>query len=212
MNTLIITGGSIDKAFFDSYINNFIYEQIIAVDRGLEFADCFNISIDYIIGDFDSVDNELLYKYIKKGINIGRYPSNKDYTDTHLALLYALENGASNIVIIGATGKRLDHTLGNLHVLMEALKCKVPCKIIDTNNSIQLVDNNIKVSNDFGNYISLIPLTTIVKGINSQGLKYKLLDTSLSIGHSIGISNEILEDYAIIEVKEGVLIIIQSKD
>lgn len=108
----------------------------------------------------------------------------------------------------------MDHALSNIHILNKTLEAKIPCQIFDNYNKIYLVKNNITLYKDkiYGKYISLIPLTTTVKGLTLTGFKYLLKNASLSIGKSLGISNEIVEDVAHIELKEGILIVIESKD
>ncbi len=115
---------------------------------------------------------------------------------------------------MGALGKRMDHTLANIHILKSALEANIPCQILDSNNKIYLVDDDITLYKDkvFGKYISLIPLTTTVEGLTLMGFKYCLNNYILPIGISLGISNEIIEDVANIKLKNGILIIVESKD
>ena len=120
---------------------------------------------------------------------------------------------STNIIIIGAIGTRLDHTIANIHILKEALDNDIQCKIIDNRNEIQLINKKtiLKLDNNY-KYISLIPLTTKVEELSLKGFKYPLLEASLEIGHSIGVSNEQIENYAEIDLKKGILILIRSRD
>ncbi len=79
---------------------------------------------------------------------------------------------------------------------------------------IYLVKDNITIhkSKIYGKYISLIPLTTEVEGLTLVGFKYPLKNAKLSIGISLGVSNEILQDIARIELSKGILIVIESRD
>jgi len=212
IKTLIVSGGNVEDNILANFKDEFNY--IIASDRGLEILDKNNIIPNYIIGDFDSADKEVLDKYINnKNIKIMELNPEKDYTDTHMALKLAIELKSTSITIIGAIGTRFDHTIANIHILKETLDKNIECKIIDNRNEIQLInkktilglDNNYK-------YISLIPLTTKARGITLKGFKYLLEDAVLEIGHSIGVSNEQIEEYAEIDLKEGILILIKSKD
>jgi len=212
IKTLIVSGGNVEENILDNLKNEFKY--IIASDRGLEELDKFNIIPNYIIGDFDSIDNKILNKYINnKDIKIMELNPEKDYTDTHMALKLALELKSTDITIIGAIGTRLDHTIANIHILKEALGKNIECKILNSRNEIQLISKKtILELNDNYKYISLIPLTTEVKGITLKGFKYILEDANLEIGHSIGVSNEQIEDCAEIDLKDGILILIKSRD
>lgn len=170
---------------------------------------------NYIVGDFDSVSTKILECYQNNPqVTLHQYNPEKDNTDTDMALKLAIELKSSNITILGALGKRMDHAFSNVHILKEALKAKIPCQILDTYNRIYLVEGNITLqkSQTYGKYISLIPLTSIVKGLTLTGFKYPLKNASLPIGLSLGISNEIVEDVANIKLKKGILIVIESRD
>lgn len=212
MNTLMITGGFIEKDFVLKLIHHNKYDNIVAVDGGLEFAKSIGVTVDRVIGDFDTVDYNLVQEYLAKGTVVSEFNSDKDYTDTHLALKIVIQNGSKSVDIVGGLGSRFDHTLANVHVLKLGLEHHVSCRLINKTNVIQLVDSELVIKEKVGRYLSLIPLTTFVKGINTEGLVYPLKDGELSIGQSIGISNEILGNSAKIYVKEGILIVIQSTD
>ena len=212
IKTLIVSGGTVEENILVNFKNEF--NCIIASDKGLETLDKYNITPNYIIGDFDSIDKKILDKYINdKNIVIKSLNPEKDYTDTHMALKLAIELKSTNITIIGAVGTRIDHTIANMHILKETLENNIECKIINSNNEIQLINKKtiLELDNNY-KYISLIPLTTKVKGVTLKGFKYTLEETTLEIGHSIGVSNEQIEEYAEINLKEGILILIKSKD
>ena len=212
VKTLIVSGGNVEDNILDRFKNEFDY--IIASDKGLEALDKYNIIPNYIIGDFDSIDKNILDKYINnKNIVIKELNPEKDYTDTHMAVKLAIELKSTEIIIVGAIGTRLDHTIANIHILKEALDNNIKCKLIDNRNEIQLINKKTILELDENyKYISIIPLTTKVSGITLKGFKYLLENTTLEIGHSIGVSNEQLEHYAEIDLKEGILVLIKSKD
>lgn len=213
IKTLIVSGGNIEKDFFDEiYLNN-KFDYIIASDRGLEVLDEFDIKPNYIIGDFDSIDKKILNKYINTDIEIKELNPEKDYTDTHMAIKLAIELNSKQITIVGAIGTRIDHTIANIHVLKETLDNNIECKIMDERNEIQLINKRTTLEKEKKyKYVSLIPLTSKVEGLTLKGFKYKLSNETLEIGHSIGVSNEQVEEYAQIDLKEGILILIKSKD
>ena len=160
IKTLIVSGGNVEDNILTNFKNEFNY--VIASDRGLEELDKYNIVPNYIIGDFDSIDKEILNKYIKnKDIKIMELNPEKDYTDTHMALKLAIELKSTSIIIIGAIGTRLDHTIANIHILKEALDENIECRIIDSRNEIQLINkktildsnNNYKYINSNNNSI-----------------------------------------------------------
>ena len=115
---------------------------------------------------------------------------------------------------MGALGKRMDHAIANIHILKDALEANIPCQMIDEHNRIYLINKEMTLEKEkvYGKYVSLIPLTSTVEGLSLTGFKYPLKDYTLPIGTSLGISNEIIGDTAHIQMKNGILIVIESRD
>ncbi len=214
LNTIIISGGNINENFFKEIMKKNEFNNVIACDRGLEVLYKCNIKPNYIIGDFDSINKNILENYKKASdIKIISLNPEKDYTDTHMALKLAIDLNSNDITIVGAIGTRVDHTLANINILKEALDKKISCRIINEKNEITLIDENtdIKKNNQY-KYISIIPITTLAKGVTLYGFKYLLQDATMKIGESIGVSNEQIDEVARIELKEGILILLRTKD
>ena len=212
MKVLIVSGGEPDKEIVRNCRQE-KYEAIIAVDKGIEILDELNIVPSHIIGDFDSVDRDVLNNYRNTSIEIHELNSEKDYTDTEMALKLAIELQSSEIIITGAIGNRIDHVLANIHLLKETLGENIECKIIDEHNEITVINKDTKIKKDDRyKYISLIPLTYEVLGLTLEGFKYPLENRTLKIGESIGISNEQTDTLSAIRIREGILIIIKSRD
>ena len=108
----------------------------------------------------------------------------------------------------------MDHAIANIHILKDALEANIHCQILDRYNRIYLINKSIQLEKDkvYGKYVSLIPLTSTVEGLTLTGFKYPLNNYTLPIGTSLGISNEIIDNTAHIEMKKGILIVIESKD
>lgn len=213
MSTLIVTGGNVNTEFLKKILEKNKLETIIAADKGLEALNKINVMPNYIIGDFDSVNKTTLNQYENKNIEITYLKPEKDFTDTHMAIKLAIEKRAKHITIIGATGTRMDHTLANIHALNEALQNNVPTEIINENNRIMLINKKAKlIKNTNYKYVSIIPLTTKITGVTLKGFKYNIENATINLGESIGVSNEQIEQEALIEIKEGIAILIYSKD
>ena len=215
MNTLIVTGGNIDIPFLDKHIKTTLYNNIIAVDKGLEAVYKLGLFPNHIVGDLDSVNSIIVEKYLNNSnITLHKYIPEKDYTDTDIAIKLAIELNSTHITIVGATGTRFDHTLANVHILCYALEKNIPCEIIDKHNKIYLINSKTQLdkTRTYGKFISLIPLTTQVYGLTLTGFKYLLNNYTLEIGKSLGISNEILDNVATINLIDGILIVIESND
>ena len=215
MRTLIVTGGNIKKEFLIDTIDKMNFDTIIAVDNGLKILNEINVKPNHIVGDFDTVNKDILDLYLEdSSIKIHKFNPIKDNTDTDIAIRLAIELKSYEIIILGGIGSRIDHILGNIQVLKYALDNNIKCEIIDENNEIQLI-NKTTALNKYEidkKYVSLIPLTEKVENINLKGFKYELENGELTIGSSLGISNEIVEEQAIIEFDNGILVMIFSKD
>lgn len=209
----IFTGGIIDEKNIN--IIDFNNKIIIGVDRGIDWLLNQNLIPDYFVGDFDSITDLTLEMINNKyGDRVKRFPSEKDETDTELALLLAISLRPKEVTIIGGTGSRLDHVFANINLLLKAEKEDINCIILDCNNRIQLLlPNKIKeIQESNYTYVSLLAFSDRVKGINIKGFKYPLIDSEMRIGFQYGISNELINKKGTIEINEGILLIIESKD
>lgn len=216
---LILTGGECNQEFASCYIREHYPagrpDLLIAADRGMEWAQGIGLQPDILLGDYDSVSPDILEQYkCDTGIVNMQYPVAKDYTDSHLAVLTAIEREATDICILGATGSRMDHMLANLGLLYLCLSAGISAELVDANNRIRLIQDHIllRKAEQFGTYVSLLPYTEQVRGITLTGFQYPLQDATLSLGESIGVSNVIQEETAMIRVKSGALFVIESRD
>lgn len=217
MKILIILGGEIQDDFVCQKIMTDKYERIIAVDGGLVSADRMQIMPTDIVGDFDTAPANLLKHYqTKKEICIHKFPPEKDATDSQIAIELALSLRCHEIVVIGATGRRIDHTLGNIQLLSLPLNQNVKCILWDQNNRIRLIKEKTLFRKEelFGKYISILPFTQRVENITLYGFRYPLYGYQMDLFRdpSLGISNELVKDEGIIEFSEGILMVIESTD
>ena len=138
---LIITGGKLDLSFAGSFLGQETFDKIIAVDAGLEAVKALGLEPDMIVGDFDTVKPEVLAYYRRmEHIVWDTHQPEKDETDTELALLKAQATGCTEVVVLGATGGRMDHMLGNIHLLFPCLQKGIEAYILDNQNRIYLID------------------------------------------------------------------------
>ena len=224
MDVLLISGGHVDLEFARNFLKDHAFEKVIAVDGGLEAAYQLNAApLTDIVGDFDTVSPKILEKYKmaaekENGPVIHEYIPEKDYTDTDIALKLAIQycegNGESRIWILGATGTRLDHVLANITMLLLPFRKGICAVIQDEHNRISLLSGHrtIKKNEHFGKYLSLIPLTAKISGVTLEGVKYPLHDHTVSLGESLCVSNEITGDQAALWVKEGIAVLLETRD
>lgn len=190
---------------------------IVAVDAGLAAAEHLGLCPTAVVGDFDTVGPDVLDRYRKiPEILWDVHKSEKDETDTELAINTAAKLGCKRVIILGATGGRLDHELSNIHLLKMCLDMGIEAFIYDRYNKLYLLSGSktFVKKNVYGKYVSLIPFTENVRGIRLEGFKYPLDGKDISIGVEAGlcVSNEVEEETARITFDEGILICIESRD
>ncbi len=211
---LIITGGRTDEEFLIKLLEQEKFSLLIVADSGLVLADRLKLKPNYIVGDFDSVPEAVLEQYRSQSAPIETFPREKDKTDTQIAIELALMQDPSSITLVGATGSRMDHTLANVHLLLPLLQQKVDAFIVDQNNKLYLKRESflIEKAGQFGDYVSLLPFGGDVKGLTLKGFYYPLDNVILSIGSSLGISNEIVDEIARVEFQEGIILVMETRD
>ena len=203
---IIVVGGHINDIFAKEFIEKERPELCIAADSGMNFFYRNKLTPDWIIGDFDSASSEALDYFGGQSV--------KDDTDTESAIRKAIALGAEKITLLGATGTRIDHLLGNIELLGIGLQNHIPIQIVDERNRIRMIGAGITLEKEkqFGKFVSLIPYTNIVKGLTLTGFKYPLDHYDFKGFCSLGVSNEIIAESAEIAFEEGILIVIEARD
>ena len=212
---LILTGGRLDLSFAASFLKTEHFSRVIAVDAGLEAAEKLGLTPDIAVGDFDTVNPQVLARFRRKEhIVWDVHRPEKDDTDTELALHRAVALGCERTVLLGATGGRLDHLIGNLHLLYPCLQRGMEAFIVDPQNKAYLIDRGRTFYREqlWGKYISFLPLTEQVRGITLRGFRYPLTDRDIEIGTSLCISNELTGEEGTIQFEDGVLLVVESHD
>lgn len=215
MRTLIVSGGIIEDVFALDYIQKIKPEYIIAADRGMEFCYRKRIMPDCIIGDYDSVEPSVC-RYFHGMSRIERHDlmPEKDDTDTQIAVDVAMKKGSSQVHLIGATGTRLDHVMGNLHLLKRMYEAGTEGFLVDACNRIRLVSGELVLrrSEQFGSYVSILPFEGRLSHVTLTGMKYLLEDADLEMDNTLGISNEITGEAAKIRIGNGLALVVEARD
>lgn len=204
MRGIIFAGGEAPSAdFIKSLVKKDDY--IICLDSGLEYADMAGVTPSVILGDFDSVSEATLEKYRAKNITVNTFPADKDFTDMELGISEAVRAGVDELILIGALGGRIDHALGNIDNMLQALNAGIKTAIYDERQHIFLLNSGRSFHYKKGTVVSLIPFSGIVEGVSTQNLTYPLKNEALIKGYSRGVSNTFTEDTAVIDFKSGIL-------
>ena len=216
MNTVLICGGEINDEFSLVCLKQIKPDCIIGVDKGLEFCYRNHVSPDWILGDFDSISKEVIDWYREQQeIPIRQYKPEKDDTDTRLGMELALKLGSDKIFLLGATGGRLDHYMGNLQSLLITAMEEKEGWILDEQNAITVRRAGkicIHKEEQFGKYVSFFSMGDEVTGLSLKGFQYPLDGYTLKNSDGIAVSNQLLDDCGIIEFETGYLMMVLSKD
>ena len=210
MRILIIAGGAApSKELMLKEFNK--SDFVICADKGGEYLTSINKLPDMLLGDFDSIAEETLREYEVRGVLLEKYPREKNFTDTEMCVMKALEREPDTLVLLGCLGSRLDHIMGNIGLLRLALEKKVRAFIKDDNNIIYLADNQEKINCPSGQIISFQAFTEEVKNLTVTSVKYPLMEYDLKSWSSYTVSN-VVEKEVNISFTHGILIILLSKD
>ena len=207
MNVLIVLGGDAPgRALLESCCN--AADLTIAADRGLEAFATAGLRPDVLLGDMDSVSEEVLCR-MQGESEIDRLPAIKDDTDGVHALDVAIARGAKHITLLGALGGRMDHAMANLMLLIRAHRAGVKAQILSENVCIERVDGCCVIHNAKGDTVSLLPLGE-AKGVTLSGFFYPLENRDLDSGYPLGISNVVTEETARVSVRGGDLLLFHN--
>jgi thiamine pyrophosphokinase len=188
----------------------------VGVDRGV--FDLLEREIKPVIafGDFDSVTNEEMAEIEIHVDHLNRFKPEKDETDLELALNWAIDQNPTEIRIFGASGGRLDHFFANVQLLIKPILANQSMNIylIDRRNIIFLTGpGTYNISKDsIKKYISFVPVTMDVTNLTLKGFKYPLNNCHISLGSTLCISNELVDDVGTFSFSEGILIVVRSQD
>lgn len=187
-------------------------DLVIAADGGAEVAARAGVDPHILIGDMDSVTLATRARLEAHGTDVRAVPPEKDQTDAELALEIAAGRGASEVWLAAAWGGRVDHAVANLLLVFLARQLGVRLCLIDGRSEAYLTDGPFVVDARVGHLVSLIPLSPVVEGITTVGLRYPLRDESLVRGATRGISNVVVTSPAgLSAVGAGDLLLVHTR-
>ena len=203
MKRFVIIGGAEIRNY--SLIREYLRpsDYYVYCDCGLKHREGLGVNPDLIIGDFDSHERP------EDLSNVIVLPVVKDDTDTIFAVKEGIRRGYEDFLIIGATGGRQDHNLGNIYSLLMLKNAGKSAKIIDDYSEISIVSSGevCRVKNVW-RFFSLLNISGTAKGISITGAKYELDGAEIFPEYQYGISNEVSGDEAVITLKEGSLLLV----
>ncbi|MCM1363740.1 MAG: thiamine diphosphokinase [Faecalibacterium sp.] len=197
----IIGAGESDVINIEKRADDFV----ICADGGADAAERNGITPDLFVGDFDSLGR------VPKGENVIVHPTEKDETDSLLAVNCGLERGYKDFIMYGMLGGRLDHTYANIQLLMYLCEKDAIGTLIGCGYKITAIKNSrVDYDETESGMISVFSFIPESRGITISGLKYEVSDFTLKSTFPMAVSNEFLGKKSYIEVKDGALIIMSE--
>jgi thiamine pyrophosphokinase len=202
----IIANGNLKNLAFHSALLT-ATDVIICADGGAVHAKSLAVTPNYIIGDLDSVPKDLLAEYANNKITTIINDQDQDKTDLELAISLAESLNPNELLILGAFGDGLDHTLANILSLAK-IKPTIAATMADDKNTITMIEKTTTIKGRPNQIVSIIPLTKLI-GLSYQGLKWVPKEANTGFGW-FGIRNKMLTDEAKIILKSGKALLIRS--
>ena len=206
MRRCVIVGG-VNIGNYDCIRSSLLEDDfIVFCDSGLKHLEALQANPGLIVGDFDSHDNPHL------DVETIFLPCEKDDTDTVFAVKEAVKRGFDDFLLIGVVGARLDHTLGNVSILLYLDSIGKKGIIIDDYSEIEIVSNEPAYVEDSYAFFSLINITGAAKDVTIENAKYPLEHAEITCEYQYGVSNEVIPGgTAKIIISDGKLLLIKIR-
>jgi thiamine pyrophosphokinase len=181
---------------------------VIAADGGARHAAPLGLPLHQVVGDFDSLSAADADELEAAGVTVTRFPTNKDATDTELALLAALDAGATEIALLGTWGGRSDHAIGTLALLGHPRCSAAAVVILDEQTRTQLVRRGAEITlrGEVGRIISITPWGGDAI-VSATGVRWTLNSAELIAGSTRGISNVATAAESVITAHDGAMLV-----
>ncbi|MFD2638227.1 thiamine diphosphokinase [Piscibacillus salipiscarius] len=186
----------------------------IGVDEGAKHLYDLGIKTDLVMGDFDSLDSNLIEKIKSNARNVIEFPAIKDETDLELAFIEAINEKPEQVLVFGATGGRLDHAWINVQLMKLFSEHHIDAWLINKQNemSLKLPGTYDMIQDSLFPYVSFLAYSEKVENLSLKGFKYPLNETTIVQGSSLTISNEWSEKKGTYFFTSGILLVIKSRD
>lgn len=179
------------------------FDCVVAVDGGFAHLEGIGRAPDVALGDFDSLG------FVPDAPEVMSFPSHKDKSDLEIAFDYAAERGAHSVVVYGALGGRLDHTMANLQMGARFAEEGMDVAFVAADCMVRIVVGPARF--DLPPFesgtVSVFSARDFAYGVVEGGLEYPLDVEVFTNRTTRGVSNELVGQPASIAVREGTLFV-----
>lgn len=208
MHVLVVANGYLDSG---DRVPTEQVDLVVCANGGTRHAHKLGLQPQVVVGDMDSLPPDLLAALQAAGTVFLSFSPSKDETDLELALLYAVESGATRITILGARGGRVDHELGNLLLLVHPRLEGIEVRIRAGNQDVALIRQQATLNGAPGDLLSLLPVGGDAFGVTTSGLVYPLHDETLFFGPARGVSNVFAVPNPGVSLRSGLLFVVHTR-
>jgi thiamine pyrophosphokinase len=178
------------------------FNLVVAADGGIVHVERFGLVPNIVVGDFDSLPMDSRSRF--PDAHFIHRPS-QDQCDLEKALIQCEKEQITAITLLGATGKRPDHTLGNLSLLTRYDR-RFQIRILTPEAEVFIVRDHLELEGMPGQGVSLVPIGE-ARLVSTTGLKYPLTGENLTFGKREGTSNEFSSHRCTVSLESGLLIV-----
>ena len=184
-------------------------DLVIAADGGADRLGKNDYLPDVLVGDLDSVSQEMRNKLISRAVEIQRFPTDKDATDGELAIVEAVKRGATSITVLGSRGgPRADHELANLLLLADPRLKGIDVQLLTDTTIIRAIGPGQHMLDvEPGCTISIVPISSIVRGVSVSGVCWPLTNSDLNLGSTLSVSNRAIDKKITVDISSGTALI-----
>ena len=206
---IFVNGDLTDPARLRHWVREGDY--LVAADGGARHCLAMGLLPQVVVGDLASLAPHLVDELAAQGVTLERHRPDKNQTDLELAIERAIRDGATEVVLLGALGGRLDQSLANV-LLLAQREWPAALHLVDAVETAMLLrgGEELVLSAAPGATVSLLPLSAEVTGITYTGLRYPLENATLTLGSTRGVSNEVVSVPATVRIASGLALVIQT--
>ncbi|MDR1070359.1 MAG: thiamine diphosphokinase [Gracilibacteraceae bacterium] len=215
MNITVVAGGEATAAWLRAALAGRRPDFLVAADGGVVPLLAAGLRPDVLIGDFDSAPAAAVELCRTSGARVLSFPPEKDETDLELALNWADETlrragAADEIRLLGAGGKRTDHLLANLALMLKWAQLGRRVRMVNPGEECWVAGpGREELTGEAGGLLSVLPLSAAAE-LSYQGLYYPLHRQTLRQNSARGVSNRMLGGHAVVEVHAGWVLLVQE--